>query len=88
MWRLVFYLPPERGEHNDAKHEGETAVCEDAFFERTDIIGLLFRINKHCMAKVRYLYDDFVALCRELESYEVSPDKDVRSGMSGANRQE
>ena len=170
MRLLVFYLPPERGEHNDAKHEGETAVCEkddrqlliekyglkhensawysekenahkhlifkDAFFERTDIIGLLFRINKLCMAKVKYfraniakyeplkydyregfvavplwdadflrhrasgltldfrylqtitVYDDFVALCRELESYEAPPDKDVRSGMSGANRQE
>lgn len=93
-------------------------IFKDAFFERTDVIGLLFRINKLCMAKVRYfrtnisrfeplkyhykdgfltvplwdadflrhrasgwildfrylqtitVYDDFAALCRELESFE------------------
>ena len=93
-------------------------IFKDAFFERTDVIGLLFRINKLCMAKVKYFrenidkyepckyhykdgfipvplwdadflkhtasgftldfsylqtitdYDVFIALCRELESYE------------------
>lgn len=93
-------------------------IFKDAYFERNDIIGLLFRVNKLCMAKVKYfrehleffeplkydyktgftvvplwdadffrhkasgyildfdflrtitVYDDFVALCRELDSYE------------------
>lgn len=47
------------------KHENNAWYCErenshkhlifkDAFFERADIIGLLFRINKLCMAKVKY----------------------------------
>ena len=92
--------------------------CKNAFFERTDVIGLLLRINKLCMAKVKYfrtnldkfeplkydykrgfvtvplwnsdflrhrasgyildyrylqtitVYDDFVALCNELEAFE------------------
>lgn len=91
-------------------------------FLRTDIIGLLFRINKLCMAKVKYfrtniaqydplkydykkgfvdvplwdadflrhrssgwildfrylqtitVYDDFIALCRELEAFENTKD--------------
>ena len=99
---------------NSHKH----LIFKDAFFERSDIIGLLFRINKLCIAKVKFfrdnidkyepckyhykegfvsvplwdadflrhkasgfildfsflqtitVYDDFVALCKELESYE------------------
>ncbi len=99
---------------NSHKH----LIFKDVFYERADIIGLLFRINKLCMAKVKYfrenvekyepckyhykdgftvvplwdadflrhkasgfildfsflqtitVYDDFVALYKELESYE------------------
>lgn len=99
---------------NSHKH----LIFKDSFFEKTDIIGLLFRINKLCMAKVKYfrnnidkyeplryhykdgffavplwdadflrhraseyildfrylqtitVYDDFLALCSELESFE------------------
>lgn len=29
-------------------------IFKDAFFERMDLLGLLFRINKLCMAKVKY----------------------------------
>lgn len=95
-------------------------IVRDSFLQRTDTIGLLFRIHKLCMAKVKYfrahidhfeplryhyregfygvplwdaeffghsasgmildfrylqsitIYDDFVALCKELESYERS----------------
>ena len=94
-------------------------IVKDSFYQRTDTIGLLFRINKLCMAKVKYfrqnidkyeplkyhykngfiivplwdadflrhkasgfildfnylqtitVYEDFVALYRELESYEI-----------------
>ena len=100
---------------NSHKH----LIFKDAFFQRTDMIGLLFRINKLCMAKVKYfrhnidkftpykyhykngfivvplwdadflqhkasgfmldfrylqtitVYDDFVLLCKEWESYEI-----------------
>ena len=99
---------------NSHKH----LIFKDSFYQRTDSIGLLFRINKLCMAKVKYfrqnidkyeplkyhykngfisvplwdsdflkhktsgfildydylrgitVYDDFVSLCKELESYE------------------
>lgn len=99
---------------NSHKH----LIFKDVYFERTDVIGLLFRINKLCMAKVKYfreniykyepcqyhykngfiavplwnadflrhrasgyildfnylqtitVYDDFVLLCTELESFE------------------
>lgn len=97
-------------------------IFKDAFFERNDTIGLLFRINKLCIAKVKYFrqnidffdpmkydykngfvivplwdadfmrhkktgyiydfdylrtitaYDDFLALCKELEPYNKSQD--------------
>lgn len=29
-------------------------IIKEAFFEKTDIIGVLFRINKLCMAKLKY----------------------------------
>lgn len=104
--------------YSDKENSHKHLIFKDAFFERTDIIGLLFRINKLCMAKVKYfrgnidkfepmkydykkgfvavplwdadflkhrasgyildfsylqtitVYDDFVALCCELESFE------------------
>ena len=93
-------------------------IFKDAFFERSDLLGLLFRINKLCMGKLKYfrahldkfepvrydykhgfvpvplwdadffrhrasgyildfrflqtitVYDDFAALCAELEQFE------------------
>lgn len=104
--------------YSDRENSHKHLMFEDAFFERTDVIGLLFRINKLCMAKVKYfrmnmdkfeplkyhytngfvavplwdadflrhrasgyildfrylqtitVYDDFVSLCKELESFE------------------
>lgn len=104
--------------YSDKENSHKHLIFKDAFVERTDIIGLLFRINKLCMAKVKYfrgniekfeplkydykkgfvavplwdadflrhrasgyildfrylqtitVYDDFAALCRELESFE------------------
>lgn len=29
-------------------------IFKDTFYQKTDLIGLLFRINKLCMAKVKY----------------------------------
>jgi len=102
---------------NSHKH----LIVKDTFLQKTDTIGLLFRINKLCMAKVKYfrqnidkyepfgynykngfvivplwdadflkhkasgfildfrflqtitVYEDFVALCAKLESYESNP---------------
>ena len=102
--------------HKENSHKH--LIFKDVFYERADIIGLLFRVNKLCMAKVKYfreniekyepckyhykdgftvvplwdadflrhkasgfildfsflqtitVYDDFVALYKELESYE------------------
>ena len=99
---------------NSHKH----LIFKDTFYEKSDVLSLLFRINKLCIAKVKYfrqnmdkyepckyhykngfvivplwdadflrhkasgfildfsylqtitVYDDFVALCKELESYE------------------
>ena len=99
---------------NSHKH----LIFKDQFFEKNDVLGLLFRINKLCAAKVKYfrinidkfeplkydykkgfvsvplwdadffkhrasgyildfrylqtitVYDDFAALCSELESHE------------------
>ncbi len=104
--------------YSEKENSHKHLIFKDAFFERADIIGLLFRINKLCMAKVNYfrrniqkyeplkydyrkgflavplwdaeflrhrnsgwildfrylqtitVYDDFVSLCRELESFE------------------
>ena len=101
--------------HKENSHKH--LIFKDSFYQRTDSIGLLFRINKLCMAKVKYfrknidkyeplkyhykngfvsvplwdsdflkhkasgfildydylcgitVYDDFVSLCKELESY-------------------
>ncbi|MCL2325616.1 MAG: hypothetical protein FWC40_03840 [Proteobacteria bacterium] len=99
---------------NSHKH----LIVKEVFLQKTDTIGLLFRINKLCMAKVKYfrtnidkyepckyhykngfvvvplwdadflkhrasgfildfcflksitVYENFLALCKELESYE------------------
>ncbi len=104
--------------YSERENSHKHLIFKDSFFERTDIIGLLFRINKLCMAKVKYfrnnidkyeplryhykdgffavplwdadflrhrasgyildfrylqtitVYDDFLALCSELESFE------------------
>lgn len=104
--------------YSERENAHKHLIFKDAFFERTDILGLLFRINKLCMAKVNYfrkniekfepltyhyrdgfilvplwdadflrhtasgyifdfrylqtitVYEDFAALCRELESFE------------------
>ncbi|MDE5860695.1 MAG: hypothetical protein K2H28_00695 [Ruminococcus sp.] len=40
--------------YSERENSHKHLVFKDSFFERTDIIGLLFRINKLCMAKVKY----------------------------------
>lgn len=40
--------------YSDRENAHKHLIFKDAFFERTDLIGLLFRINKLCMAKVKY----------------------------------
>ena len=120
---IKFGLAHEPGgwySHKENAHKH--LIFKDGFFERQDIIGLLFRINKLCMAKVKYfrqniehfepvkydykagftvtplwdvdfmrhkasgyildfdylrtimVYDDFVALCNELEAYDGQPE--------------
>ena len=39
---------------SDRENAHRHLIFKDAFYERSDIIGLLFRINKLCMAKVKY----------------------------------
>ncbi len=104
--------------YSERENSHKHLIFKDAFFERNDVLGLLFRINKLCGAKVKYfranidkyeplkydyrkgfipvplwdadffrhsasgyiidfrylqtitVYDDFIALCTELESYE------------------
>lgn len=104
--------------YSERENSHKHLIFKDVFFEQTDILGLLFRINKLCMAKVNYfrkniekfeplkyhykdgfisvplwdadflrhlasgyifdfrylqtitVYDDFAALCHELESFE------------------
>ncbi|MDE5620259.1 MAG: hypothetical protein K2O29_04600 [Ruminococcus sp.] len=104
--------------YSERENSHKHLIFKDTFFERSDVIGLLFRINKLCMAKVKYfrtniykfepmkyhykdgfvavplwdadflrhrtsgyildfrylqtitVYDDFIALCSELEAFE------------------
>ena len=104
--------------YSDRENSHKHLIFKDVFYERNDVLGLLFRINKLCAAKVKYfranidkfeplkyhyrdgfvsvplwdadflrhrasgfifdfrylqtitVYEDFVALCSELESYE------------------
>ena len=104
--------------YSEKENSHKHLIFKDAFYERNDVLGLLFRINKLCMAKVKYfranidkfeplkydyktgfvsvplwdadflrhrdsgyildfrylrtitIYDDFIALIKELESFE------------------
>lgn len=104
--------------YSERENSHKHLIFKDAFFERSDVLGLLFRINKLCTAKVKYfrtnidkfeplkydyqrgfvsvplwdadflrhrasgyildfrylqtitVYEDFVALCNELEHFE------------------
>ncbi len=104
--------------YSEKENSHKHLIVKDGFLAKTDTIGLLFRINKLCMAKVKYfrqnidkfepykydykdgfvsvplwdadflkhrasgfvldfrflqtitVYDDFLALCAELEAYE------------------
>lgn len=106
--------------YSDRENSHKHLIFKDVFYERHDVLGLLFRINKLCMAKVKYfranldkfeplkydmkkgfiavplwdsdflrhkasgyildyrylqtitVYEDFLALCGELESFEKS----------------
>lgn len=40
--------------YSEKENSHKHLIFKDAFFEKADIIGLLFRINKLCMAKVKY----------------------------------
>jgi len=40
--------------YSEKENSHKHLIFKDTFFEKTDIIGLLFRINKLCMAKVKY----------------------------------
>lgn len=51
--------------YSDKENSHKHLIFKDSFVERTDVIGLLFRINKLCMAKVKYFrgnIDKFVPL--------------------------
>lgn len=105
--------------YSEKENSHRHLIFKDSFFEKTDIIGLLFRIHKLCLAKVKYfrkniekyeplkynykegfvsvplwdadflrhrssgyildfrylqtitVYNDFINLCQELESFEI-----------------
>ena len=46
--------------YSDKENAHKHLIFKDAFFERTDVIGLLFRINKLCMAKVKYFRNNIM----------------------------
>ena len=104
--------------YSERENSHKHLIFKDSFYEKNDVLGLLFRINKLCAAKVKYfranidrfepvkysyrdgfvtvplwdadflrhrasgyildfrylqtvtVYEDFLALCAELESYE------------------
>ena len=104
--------------YSDKDNSHKHLIVKDSFYQKTDVLGLLFRINKLCIAKLTYfrhnidkyeplkyhyrdgfesvplwdsdflrhrasafvldfnylrsitVYEDFVSLCKELESYE------------------
>ena len=106
--------------YSDKENSHKHLIVKDAYLQKTDTLGLLFRINKLCIAKLNYFrknienfapckyhykdgfidaplwdadflkhkasgfifdfnylqtitdYKDFVALCEELESYEIN----------------
>ena len=47
--------------HKDNSHKH--LIVKESFYQRTDTIGLLFRVNKLCIAKVKYFRSN-------IESYE------------------
>lgn len=49
--------------YSEKENSHKHLIFKDAFFERADLIGLLFRINKLCIAKVNYFR-------RNIEKYE------------------
>ncbi|MBR3421712.1 MAG: hypothetical protein IKG98_06585 [Ruminococcus sp.] len=40
--------------YSERENSHKHLIFKDSFFERNDILGLLFRINKLCGAKVKY----------------------------------
>ncbi|MBR1736041.1 MAG: hypothetical protein IJ736_03350 [Firmicutes bacterium] len=40
--------------YSERENSHKHLIFKDIFFERNDVLGLLFRINKLCMAKVKY----------------------------------
>lgn len=44
----------ENGWYSEKENSHKHMIFKDRFFEQQDIIGLLFRINKLCGAKVKY----------------------------------
>lgn len=49
--------------YSEKENSHKHLIFKDAFFEHADLIGLLFRINKLCIAKVNYFR-------RNIEKYE------------------
>ena len=49
--------------YSEKENSHKHLIFKDAFFEHADLIGLLFRINKLCIAKVNYFR-------RSIEKYE------------------
>lgn len=40
--------------YSERENSHKHLIFKDSFFERNDVLGLLFRINQLCMAKVKY----------------------------------
>ena len=40
--------------YSERENSHKHLIFKDTFFERNDVLWLLFRINKLCMAKVKY----------------------------------
>lgn len=110
--------------YQQKENSHKALIFKDSFYKRNDVLGIIFRLNKLCGAKVKYfrqhigkfepckydyqkgfvgtklwdseflkhtasgyvidyrflqtmtVYDDFVKLCRELESFETGENKD------------
>ena len=46
--------------YSDKENAHKHLIFKYALFESTDVIGLLFRINKLCMAKVKYFRNNIM----------------------------
>ena len=44
--------------YSDKENSHKHLIFKDVFYERSDIIGLLFRIKKLCIAKVNYFREN------------------------------